>query len=214
MTTRRHLIQLMSVFAIASATLVPTLVMAADMAPDAMIKFVSNDVMDAIKKDKTIVEGDLSKISQLVDNKVITHVNFKRMTSSAVGPAWNKTTPEQQAQLQNEFKTLLIRIYSGALSQVSDQIIATKPVRMSAEDLEVIVKTEVRGRGDPIPLEYRLEKTPGVGLGWKIYNFNVNGIWMMETYRSQFAQEINAKGVDGLIASLKDRNAKAAALKK
>ncbi len=214
MTTRRHLIQLMSVFAIASATLVPTLVMAADMAPDAMIKFVSNDVMDAIKKDKTIVEGDLSKISQLVDNKVITHVNFKRMTSSAVGPAWNKTTPEQQAQLQNEFKTLLIRIYSGALSQVSDQTIAIKPVRMSAEDLEVIVKTEVRGRGDPIPLEYRLEKTPGVGLGWKIYNFNVNGIWMMETYRSQFAQEINAKGVDGLIASLKDRNTKAAALKK
>lgn len=214
MTTRRHLIQLMSVFAIASATFAPSLVMAADMAPDAMIKFVSNDVMEAIKKDKTIVEGDLSKISQLVDNKVITHVNFKRMTSSAVGPAWNKTTPEQQAQLQSEFKTLLIRIYSGALSQVSDQTIAIKPVRMSAEDLEVIVKTEVRGRGDPIPLEYRLEKTPGVGLGWKIYNFNVNGIWMMETYRSQFAQEINAKGVDGLIASLKDRNAKAAALKK
>lgn len=214
MTTRRHLIQLMSVFAIASTTFAPSLVMAADMAPDAMIKFVSNDVMEAIKKDKTIVEGDLSKISQLVDNKVITHVNFKRMTSSAVGPAWNKTTPEQQAQLQSEFKTLLIRIYSGALSQVSDQTIAIKPVRMSAEDLEVIVKTEVRGRGDPIPLEYRLEKTPGVGLGWKIYNFNVNGIWMMETYRSQFAQEINAKGVDGLIASLKDRNAKAAALKK
>lgn len=214
MTTRRHLIQLMSVFAIASASLVPTLATAADMAPDAMIKFVSNDVMDAIKKDKTIVEGDLSKISQLVDNKVITHVNFKRMTSSAVGPAWNKTTPEQQAQLQSEFKTLLIRIYSGALSQVSDQTIAIKPVRMSTEDLEVIVKTEVRGRGDPIPLEYRLEKTPGIGLGWKIYNFNVNGIWMMETYRSQFAQEINAKGVDGLIASLKDRNAKAAALKK
>lgn len=214
MTTRRHLIQLMSVFAIASATFAPSLVMAADMAPDAMIKFVSNDVMEAIKKDKTIVEGDLSKISQLVDNKVITHVNFKRMTSSAVGPAWNKTTPEQQAQLQSEFKTLLIRIYSGALSQVSDQTIAIKPVRMSAEDQEVVVKTEVRGRGDPIPLEYRLEKTPGVGLGWKIYNFNVNGIWMMETYRSQFAQEINAKGVDGLIASLKDRNAKAAALKK
>lgn len=214
MTTRRSIIQLMSVFAFAGTAFIPTTAMAADMAPDAMIKFVSNDVMDAIKKDKSIVEGDLSKISQLVDSKVITHVNFKRMTSSAVGPSWNKTTPEQQAQLQNEFKTLLIRIYSGALSQVSDQTIAIKPVRMSAEDQEVVVKTEVRGRGDPIPLEYRLEKTPGVGLGWKIYNFNVNGIWMMETYRSQFAQEINAKGVDGLIASLKDRNAKAAALKK
>ena len=214
MTTRRTIIQLVSVLTIAGATLIPTTAIAADMAPDAMIKFVSNDVMDAIKKDKSIVEGDLSKISQLVDNKVITHVNFKRMTSSAVGPAWNKTTPDQQAQLQSEFKTLLIRIYSGALSQVSDQTIAIKPVRMSAEDLEVIVKTEVRGRGDPIPLEYRLEKTPGVGLGWKIYNFNVNGIWMMETYRSQFAQEINAKGIDGLIASLKDRNAKAATLKK
>jgi phospholipid transport system substrate-binding protein len=214
MTSRRFIIQLMSVFAVAGAIFTPTIAIAADMAPDAMIKFVSNDVMDAIKKDKSIVEGDLSKISQLVDNKVITHVNFKRMTSSAVGPAWNKTTPEQQLQLQNEFKVLLVRIYSGALSQISDQTIAIKPVRMSAEDLEVIVKTEVRGRGDPIPLEYRLEKTPGVGLGWKIYNFNVNGIWMMETYRSQFAQEINARGVEGLIASLKDRNTKAAALKK
>lgn len=214
MTSRRQITQLMTAFVLAYSAIFSTSVVAADMAPDAMIKFVSNDVMEAIKKDKSIVDGDLSKISQLVDSKVITHVNFKRMTSSAVGPAWNKATPEQQAQLQAEFKTLLIRIYSGALSQVNDQTIAIKPVRMSAEDAEVIVKTEVRGRGDPIPLEYRLEKTPGVGLGWKIYNFNVSGIWMMETYRSQFAQEINAKGVEGLIASLKDRNSKAAALKK
>lgn len=214
MTIRRQLIKFLGACTIASTSMMASLAFAADMAPDAMIKLVSNDVMDAIKKDKSIVEGDLTKISQLVDSKVIVHVNFKRMTSSAVGPAWNKTTPEQQTQLQNEFKTLLIRIYAGALSQVSDQTIAIKPVRMSAEDQEIVVKTEVRGRGDPIPLEYRLEKTPGTGLGWKIYNFNVNGIWMMETYRNQFAQEINSKGIDGLISSLKDRNAKAAAAKK
>jgi phospholipid transport system substrate-binding protein len=142
----------------------------------------------------------------LVDSKIMPNVNFQRMTASAVGPAWRQATPEQQKRLQDEFKTLLVRTYAGALTQVSDQTIEMKPQRMSPDDKEVVVRTEVRGRGDPVQLDYRLEKTPGVGTGWKILNLNVLGVWLVDTYRSQFAPEINAKGIDGLIASLAARN--------
>jgi phospholipid transport system substrate-binding protein len=128
------------------------------------------------------------------------------MTASAVGPGWRQATPEQQKRLQEEFKILLVRPYSGALSQISDQVIALKPLRAGPEDKEVVVRTEVRGSGDPIQLDYRLEKTPGQGTGWRIFNINVMGVWLVETYKSQFAQEINAKGVDGLIESLAARN--------
>ena len=179
---------------------------AADEAPDAMIKRLSDEVLDAIKADKSIKAGDMTKILALVDSKVMPNVDFKRMTAAAVGPAWRKATPEQQKRLQDEFKILLIRTYSGALAQVNDQTVSLKPQRSSPEDTDVVVRTEVRGRGDPIQLDYRLEKTPGQGAGWKIYNLNVLGVWLVETYRNQFAQEINTKGVDGLIAALAARN--------
>ncbi|MBP6406590.1 MAG: ABC transporter substrate-binding protein [Proteobacteria bacterium] len=179
---------------------------AADEAPDVMIKRLSEDVIGAIKADKTLQTGDISRVIALVDSKIMPNVNFQRMTASAVGPAWRQATPEQKKQLQDEFKTLLVRTYAGALAQVNDQSISVKPLRADAADTEVIVRTEVRGRGDPIQLDYRLEKTPGQGTGWKIFNLNVLGVWLMETYRSQFAQEINAKGVDGLIATLSARN--------
>jgi phospholipid transport system substrate-binding protein len=180
--------------------------LAADEAPDALIKRLSEDTLNAIKADKSIQSGDLTKIIALVDSKIMPNVNFQRMTAAAVGPAWRQATPDQQKRLQDEFKTLLVRTYSGALSQVSDQTISVRPLRAAAEDKEVVVRTEIRGRGDPIQLDYRMEKTPGEGAGWKIYNLNVLGVWLVETYRSQFAQEINAKGVDGLIASLAERN--------
>ena len=134
------------------------------------------------------------------------NVNFQRMTSMAVGPTWRQATPEQQKHLQDEFKILLVRTYAGALTQVSDQTIAIKPMRAAAEDKEVVVRTEVKGRGDAIQLDYRLEKTPGEGAGWKIFNMNVLGVWLVETYRSQFAQEISAKGINGLITTLSERN--------
>jgi phospholipid transport system substrate-binding protein len=142
----------------------------------------------------------------LVDTKVMPSVNFQRMTAGAVGPAWRQATPEQRTRLQEEFKTLLVRTYAGAVAQVSDQTVTVKPLRAGAGDTEVVVRTEVRGRGEPIQLDYRLEKTPGQGAGWKIYNLNVLGVWLMETYRSQFAQEINARGIDGLITTLAERN--------
>jgi len=191
----------------------PQVALAADEAPDTLIKRLSDETLGAIKSDKSIQAGDVNKIMALVDSKIMPNVNFQRMTAAAVGPAWRQATPEQQKRLQEEFKTLLVRTYSGALSQVDDQVISVKPLRASPDDKELVVRTEIRGRGDPIQLDYRLEKTPGQGAGWKIYNLNVLGVWLVETYRSQFAQEINAKGVDGLIASLTERNKANAARK-
>ncbi len=180
--------------------------MAADEAPDALVKRISTDVLTTIKADKTLQQGNVAKVMVLVDAKIMPNVDFARMTSAAVGPGWRQATPEQQKKLQDEFKTLLVRTYSGALAQVSDQEVSMKPFRASPDDKEVLVRSEVKGGGDPIQLDYRLVKTPGEGAGWKIYNLNVLGVWLVETYRSQFASEINAKGVDGLIASLAARN--------
>ncbi|MEY4435600.1 MAG: hypothetical protein RL175_555 [Pseudomonadota bacterium] len=179
---------------------------AADEPADAFIKRVSADILEAIKSDKSIRNGDTQKIIVLVDQRVMPNVNFLRMTSSAVGPAWRQATPEQQKRLQEEFKILLVRTYAGALNQVSDQTIVVKPLRAAADDKEVIVRTEVRGKGDPIQLDYRVEKGQTTGVPWRVYNMNVMGVWLVDNYRSQFAQEINAKGVDGLIASLAERN--------
>ncbi|MDP3709417.1 MAG: ABC transporter substrate-binding protein [Polaromonas sp.] len=178
-------------------------VRAAEEAPDALIQRVSVEVLDAIRADKNVQAGDMTKVLALVDSKVMPHVNFTRMTAAAVGRSWRQATPEQKKRLQEEFKTLLIRTYSGALSQVNDQRLNVKPLRAAPTDTEVIVRTEVIGRGNPVQLDYRMEKT---ATGWKIYDLNVLGVWMVETYRTQFAQEINANGVEGLIAALAQRN--------
>ncbi len=171
--------------------------------PDVLIKRLSTEVLDAIKVDKGIQSGDTSKVIALVDSKIMPNVNFARMTASAVGRNWRQATPEQQKRLQEEFKILLVRTYSGALAEVRDQTIAMKPLRSAPEDTEVVVRTEIKGRGDPIQLDYRMEKA---ATGWKIYDLNVLGIWLVETYRAQFTQEISASGVDGLITKLADRN--------
>jgi phospholipid transport system substrate-binding protein len=181
-------------------------VYAEDEAPDAMIKRLSSEVLETIKNDKAIRSGDTAKVIALVDSRIMPNVNFQRMTASAVGPAWRQATPEQQKRLQEEFKVLLVRTYAGALAQVTDQVITMKPLRIAPEDKEVLVKSEIKGGGEAIQLDYRLEKTPGQGAGWRIYNLNVLGVWLVETYRSQFASEINAKGIDGLIAALAERN--------
>ena len=177
-----------------------------DVAPDALIRRLSEETLAAIRADASLRGGDVNKIMALVDSRIMPNVNFQRMTAQAVGPAWRQATPEKRKRLQEEFKTLLVRTYAGALSQVNDETISVKPLRAAPSDTEVLVRTEIRGRGEPIQLDYRLEKTPGEGAGWKIFNLNVLGVWLVETYRSQFAAEINAKGVDGLIGSLADRN--------
>lgn len=176
--------------------------------PDALIKGLSLETLEAVKADKAIQAGDMAKIQALVDTKVMPHVNFRRITASAVGRHWRQATPEQQEKLQKEFRTLLMRTYAGALSQVKDHQLAFKPTRFAPEETEVVVRTQVRGKGDPIQLDYRLEKDGAV---WRIYDMNVLGIWLGDQYRSSFAQEISANGLDGLIKSLTERNAKAAA---
>ena len=193
-------------FAAVLALSAPLAARAADEAPDALVKRLSADVLDTIKADKSLQGGDINKIIALVDSKIMPNVNFQRMTAAAVGPGWRQATPAQQKRLQEEFKTLLVRTYSGALAQVSDQTITMKPLRASPEDKDLLVRSEVVGKGEPIQLDYRLEKTPGQGAGWKIYNLNVMGVWLVETYRTQFAQEISAKGIDGLISALSQRN--------
>ena len=184
----------------------PQWALAADEAPDVFIKRLSDEVMGTIRSDDKIRAGDTSRVLALVNSKIMPNVDFARMTAATVGPRWRQATPEQKKRLQDEFKTLLVRTYSGALSQVEDQTISVKPLRANPEDPEVVVRTEIRGRGDPIQLDYRLEKTPGQGSGWKIYNLNVLGVWLVETYRSQFSEVTSSKGVDGLIAALADRN--------
>lgn len=186
-----------------------TAVMAQTKTPDALIREVSSDVLDAVKADKAIA-GDVNKVMVLVDAKVMPYVNFQRMTALAVGRFWRQATPDQQKRLQEEFKLLLVRTYSGALAQVKDQTVELKPLRAAADAQEVVVKTEVRGKGEPIQLDYRLERSSGE---WRIYDVNVLGVWLVENYRGSFAQEISASGIDGLIAKLADRNKNAAARK-
>ena len=180
-------------------------------APDQLIRQLSLETIEAVKADKDIQAGNLNKIIALVDAKVMPHVNFQRMTAIAVGRPWRTATPEQQKRLLEEFKTLLVRTYSGALTQVKDQTVQLKPMRAGADDPEVVVRTEVKGKGDPIQLDYRLEKTPS---GWKIYDVNVLGVWLADTsFKSQFAPIVANSGLDGLIGNLVELNRKAAAAK-
>ncbi|HEY5582020.1 MAG TPA: ABC transporter substrate-binding protein [Rhodoferax sp.] len=196
----------LTVLLLSSASLLALPALAADEAANALINRLSGEVLDSIKANPSIRAGDVAKIVTLVDASVMPHMDFKRMTASAVGPAWRQASPQQQKRLQEEFKTLLVRTYAGAVAQVADLRVVVKPLRASPQDTEVVVRTEIQGRGDPVQLDYRLEKTSGDGAGWKIYNLNVMGVWLVETYRSQFAQEVNTKGVDGLIATLAERN--------
>ena len=175
--------------------------------PEALIKEVSTEVIETAKSDKAIQSGDVSKMLALVDSKVMPHVNFERMSARSVGPQWRSATPEQKKRLTEEFKVLLVRTYAGALSQVKDQTVQLKPMRGAAEDTEVVVRTEIKGRSDPIQLDYRLEKAAG---GWKIYDVNVTGFWLVEAYNRQFAPDLSAGGMDALIAKLAERNKAAA----
>ena len=175
----------------------------AQQTPDALVRQVSGEVLDAAKADKSIQSGDLSRISALVESKVLPHVNFVRMTSKTIGPQWNKATPEQKKKVQEEFRTLLLRTYAGALSQVQDQTVEVRPVRDVSDESNVLVRSEIRGKGQPIQLDYRLEKA---GDGWKIYDVNVGGFWLVEAYKGQFAKDLSAGGMDALITRLAEKN--------
>lgn len=182
----------------------------AQEAPDALIKRLSQEVLDTAKSDKDIQAGNQKKVLDLVENKVLPYVDFQRMTALAAGRFWRQATPEQQKQLTDEFRALLVYTYSGAITQVKDQKLEFKPLRADPNDSEVEVRTQVlqpRG-GDPIQLNYRLEKLPN---GWKIYDVNVLGAWLVETYKGNFAAEISKGGIDGLIKTLSEKNKRLAA---
>jgi phospholipid transport system substrate-binding protein len=177
---------------------------AAVEAPDALVKRVSTDVIDSVKSDKDIQAGNTKKIMDLVNTKILPYVDSDKMTAQAAGRFWRQATPEQQKQLSAEFRTLLVYTYAGALSQIKNETIEFKPFRADPADTEVEVKSQVNlTRGEPITLNYRLSKGPQ---GWKIFDLNVLGAWLVETYKSTFASEIGKNGIDGLIKKLHDRN--------
>jgi phospholipid transport system substrate-binding protein len=183
---------------------------AADEAPDALIKRISQDVMDVAKTDKDIQAGDQGKILNLVETKVLPYVDFQRMTALAAGRNWRAATPEQQQELVKQFRSLLIYTYAGALSQVKDQRLEYKPFRADPADTDVEVRSQVitPRAGQVIELNYRLGK--GADGGWKIYDINVLGAWLIETYKNNFNDVINKSGIDGLISTLTAKNAKLA----
>jgi phospholipid transport system substrate-binding protein len=178
--------------------------------PDGLIKAVVSDVMASVKSDPEIQKGNIPRIVELVDKKILPYADMRRTTEMAMGPNWKKATPEQQAQLVTEFRSLLIRTYSGALSQLRDQTFQFKPLRAAPDDKEVVVKTVVIGRGDPVPIDYRLEKTAN---GWRVYDMNIMGVWLVEAYRNQFANQISQNGIEGLVKFLQERNKQLAAAK-
>ena len=181
----------------------------ADMAPDALLQSVSTEVLDNIKADPALRSGDFDKLQKLIDDKVAPYVDFERMTRLSVGPGWRSATPEQRQALMREFRTYVVRTYSGALSRVTDHQVKMRPFKAQSTDTDVIVRTLVApSNGDPIQLDYRLEKTPA---GWKIYDVTILGVSMVETFRNSFASEVNQNGIDGLIKALADRNKQLAA---
>jgi len=192
------------VFVWALAALAVPAASAQDLTPDALVKTVTQDVIAVIKQDKEIQAGDRKKTIALVEEKVLPHFNFTRMTALAMGPNWRKATPEQQQALVNEFRTLLVRTYSTALSAYRNQVIEVKPLRAKPDDADVMVRSEVKQSGtEPVTLDYSMEKTPN---GWKVYDVAVGGVSLVTTYRDAFANEVRNVGVDGLIKALADKN--------
>ena len=180
---------------------------AADEAPDVLIQRISAEVLDAAKADKTIQAGNQKHILDLVEAKVLPYVDFERMTSLAAGRYWREATPDQQKQLTEQFRSLLVFTYSGAISSIHDQKLQFQPLRADpgATDGVEVHSQVIQPRGEPIQLNYRMEK---VATGWKIYDVNVLGAWLVETYKGNFASEISKGGIDGLIKTLTDKNKK------
>jgi phospholipid transport system substrate-binding protein len=194
----------MSWFSAAAVLMAALGVAHAQQTPDALVKQISSEVLESAKADKSIQAGDMKKISALVETKVMPYVNFPLMTSKTIGPQWRQATPEQKQKLQDEFRTLLVRTYAGALAQVKDQTVQVEPLRAgAAESGEVLVKSKIRGSGEPIPLDYRLENSTG---SWKIWDVNVSGLWLVANFQGQFKPVISSGGIDGVIKALVDLN--------
>ena len=190
--------------AISASAFAFTATASAEEAPDMLVKRISEDVLNIAKADKDIQAGNVNRIVSLVQEKIVPYVDSDRMTSLAAGRYWRQATPEQQQQLTTQFRTLLIYTYAGALSQVRDQKIEYKPLRADPSDTDVEVRSQlVQSHGDPVQLSYRMEKMDS---GWKMYDINVMGAWLVEAYKGTFSSEISKNGIDGLIKTLTDKN--------
>lgn len=177
-------------------------------APDVLIKRISEDVMSTAKSDKAIKSGDAHRVQQIVEEKILPYVDFQRTTMLATGRYWRDASAEQKKRLTEEFRSLLVYTYAGAIAQIKDQQLEYKPLRADPADTDVIVHTQViQPRGTPIQLSYRLEKK---ATGWKIYDVNVLGAWLVQAYKDSFASEIGKSGIDGLIKTLTEKNKKLA----
>lgn len=196
---KKFLLSLCLMFAV-----LPALAADSPKAPDALVREVSDDVLTIVRQDKAIQSGDTRRVIDLVEEKVLPHFDFRRMTMLAVGKDWRQASPEQQGKLVQAFRTLLVRTYSNALTQYRDQTIGYRPLKFGEADTSVRVQTEVRQAGaQPINIDYSLEKMPD---GWKVFDVVVAGVSLVTNYRGTFAQEIRAGGVDGLIKSLEQKN--------
>jgi phospholipid transport system substrate-binding protein len=194
-----------SLFAFVSALLFATTAMAQEVAPDVLIRTVTNEVLDIVRKDKEIQSGNTRKAIDLVEAKVLPHFNFTRMTQLALARDWRQTSPAQQKVLTDEFRILLVRTYSKALTEYKNQTIDFKPFSLKAGETDVRVRTEIKqsGAGKNIELDYYVEKS---GAGWKVYDIEVGGISLVTNYRDSFASEVRNNGIDGLIKSLQAKN--------
>jgi len=195
MTIRMALAALAAVFAFS---------VQAQEAPDALVKRVSQDVLQTIKSDPKIQSGDQARIREVMEAKLAPNFDFDRMTALAMGRNWRQATPEQQKRLTSEFKTLLVRTYSGALTQYRDQTIDYKPLRADPNSSDVIVRTEVVRQGQPpVQIDYGMEKKDGA---WKAYDVVVGGVSLVTNYRDEFSEQVRAGGIDGLIKTLATKN--------
>jgi phospholipid transport system substrate-binding protein len=176
-------------------------------APDALVKQASDRILDRLRQDPSLKSGDQGRIQQAIDELIVPYVDFDKTTRLAVGRYWRQATPDQQAQLVKSFRNMLVRTYSGSLANSTGQThVDIKPLRADPGATDVVVHTTVTdGQREPVPVDYRLGKTPQ---GWKIYDLNVLGVWFIENYRNQFGPIVSQSGIDGLIKALNDRNAK------
>jgi phospholipid transport system substrate-binding protein len=199
---------LASVAAVLGIALALPPALAQELAPDVLMKQISDDVIESIKHDKDIQAGDAGKIAALVEAKILPHFDFRRATQTAVGASWRGATAQQQEALVREFRTLLVRTYSGALSSYSGQVVEFSPLRAKPGETEVTVRSRIRQSGaEPIVIEYDMGKGAS---GWKVFDLRISGISLVATYRSSFAEEIHNSGIDGLIASLAGKNSRGA----
>ncbi len=204
MLNRRTFAQLAGAVALAGVFTAPA--MAADMAPDAMVQKISTETLAAIKADRAMLAGDVNRIMSLVDGKLMPHVNFERVTGMAVGPKWRSATPAQKQQLQQEFKKLLVRSYAGAFKMAANKEVKMQPMRGAATGSTAQVNSQLVGGGSSTALNYRLERAPSAAMGWRVYDVAVAGVWQSSRYNNEFKAIVNSKGIDGLIASLTEKN--------